>query len=84
MGWHQYESMLQNASTQTIDCQLQEDDPSTILYTSGTTGKPKGVLFSYRNILTVAQMIAVEMEVKPESRILLMMPLTHSAPLHLF
>lgn len=83
-GWHQYETMLQNASTQTIDCQLQEDDPSTILYTSGTTGKPKGVLFSYRNILTVAQMIAVEMEVKPESRILLMMPLTHSAPLHLF
>lgn len=84
VGWYQYESMLQNASTQTIDCQLQEDDPSTILYTSGTTGKPKGVLFSYRNILTVAQMIAVEMEVKPESRILLMMPLTHSAPLHLF
>lgn len=84
VGWHQYESMLQNASTQTIDCQLQEDEPSTILYTSGTTGKPKGVLFSYRNILTVAQMIAVEMEVKPESRILLMMPLTHSAPLHLF
>lgn len=83
-GWQHYETMLQNASTQTIDCQLQEDDPSTILYTSGTTGKPKGVLFSYRNILTVAQMIAVEMEVKPESRILLMMPLTHSAPLHLF
>lgn len=84
VGWLQYETMLQNASTQLIDCQLHEDDPSTILYTSGTTGKPKGVLFSYRNILTVAQMIAVEMEVKPESRILLMMPLTHSAPLHLF
>ncbi|KOY83964.1 long-chain-fatty-acid--CoA ligase [Lysinibacillus macroides] len=84
VGWLQYDIMLQNASTQTIDCQLHEDDASTILYTSGTTGKPKGVLFSYRNILTVAQMIAVEMEVKPESRILLMMPLTHSAPLHLF
>src|SRR5699024_5882996 len=61
-----------------------EDDVSTILYTSGTTGKPKGVLFSYRNILTVAQMMCVEMELKPESRILLMMPLSHSAPLHLF
>lgn len=83
-GWLSYEKILQNVSTQTIDCQLHEDDASTILYTSGTTGKPKGVLFSYRNILTVAQMIAVEMEVKPESRILLMMPLTHSAPLHLF
>ncbi len=83
-GWLNYETLIQHASTQTIDCQLNEDDASTILYTSGTTGKPKGVLFSYRNILTVAQMIAVEMEVKPESRILLMMPLTHSAPLHLF
>ncbi|MEY9974574.1 acyl-CoA synthetase (AMP-forming)/AMP-acid ligase II [Lysinibacillus sp. RC46] len=82
--WLIYESLIQHASSQTIDCQLNEDDVSTILYTSGTTGKPKGVLFSYRNILTVAQMIAVEMEVKPESRILLMMPLTHSAPLHLF
>jgi len=83
-GWLNYETLLQHTSVQTIDCQLNEDDVSTILYTSGTTGKPKGVLFSYRNILTVAQMIAVEMEVKPESRILLMMPLTHSAPLHLF
>ncbi|MGE7927788.1 class I adenylate-forming enzyme family protein [Lysinibacillus xylanilyticus] len=83
-GWLNYEALIQHASIQTIDCQLNEDDVSTILYTSGTTGKPKGVLFSYRNILTVAQMIAVEMEVKPESRILLMMPLTHSAPLHLF
>ena len=83
-GWLNYETLIQHASIQTIDCRLNEDDVSTILYTSGTTGKPKGVLFSYRNILTVAQMIAVEMEVKPESRILLMMPLTHSAPLHLF
>ncbi|MGE8033380.1 class I adenylate-forming enzyme family protein [Lysinibacillus sp. NPDC093692] len=84
VGWLNYETLIEHASTQTIDCQLNEEDVSTILYTSGTTGKPKGVLFSYRNILSVAQMIAVEMEVKPESRILLMMPLTHSAPLHLF
>ncbi|WP_342558660.1 long-chain-fatty-acid--CoA ligase [Metasolibacillus sp. FSL K6-0083] len=83
-GWLHYDTLLEQASTKTIECQLKEDDPSTILYTSGTTGKPKGVLFSYRNILAVAHMIAIEMEVKPESRILLMMPLTHSAPLHLF
>lgn len=62
----------------------KDDDPCTILYTSGTTGQPKGVLFSHRNVLTVAQMICTEMEMKPESRLLLMMPLSHSAPLHLF
>src|SRR5699024_3049368 len=79
-----FEFLLQVGSDQEIRCPLRDDDPSTILYTSGTTGKPKGVLFSYRNILTVAQMICVEMEMKPESRVLLMMPLSHSAPLHLF
>ncbi|PYF07502.1 class I adenylate-forming enzyme family protein [Ureibacillus chungkukjangi] len=83
-GWLSYTELLTESETTPIDCQLTEDDLSTILYTSGTTGKPKGVLFSYRNVLAVSQMIAIEMEVKPESRLLLMMPLTHSAPLHLF
>lgn len=83
-GWLSFEQLLETGSEINIVCQLLEDDESSILYTSGTTGKPKGVLFSYRNILTVAQMICVEMEMKPESRVLLMMPLSHSAPLHLF
>ncbi|WP_121616395.1 class I adenylate-forming enzyme family protein [Virgibacillus halodenitrificans] len=83
-NWMSFESLIDSGNSKAISCDLTEDDLSTILYTSGTTGDPKGVLFSYRNILTVANMICVEMEVKPESRILLMMPLSHSAPLHLF
>lgn len=82
--FYSFEQLIQSASILPVYCKLTEDDLSTILYTSGTTGKPKGVLFTNRNILTVAQMMAVEMEFKPESRVLLMMPLTHSAPLHLF
>lgn len=83
-NWESFIEVTSTASFDEIECLLTEDDLSTLLYTSGTTGKPKGVLFNYRNILTVAQMISVEMEFKPESRILLMMPLSHSAPLHLF
>ncbi|WP_347860842.1 AMP-binding protein [Salimicrobium sp. PL1-032A] len=82
--WSSFWQMLEAQKDTPIECYLREDDLSTILYTSGTTGKPKGVLFTYRSILNVAAMINIEMEVKPESRILLSMPLSHSAPLHLF
>ncbi|MEG0381238.1 MAG: AMP-binding protein, partial [Kurthia sp.] len=81
--WKSFGELIENASPEIVTCQLNEEDESTILYTSGTTGDPKGVLFSNRNILTVARMIAIEMNVKPESKNLLMMPLSHSAPLHL-
>jgi len=39
----------------------QSDDLSIIAYTSGTTGNPKGVILTYRNIVTTARN-AVEME----------------------
>ena len=83
-GWTSLDTLLNLEETPQIECWLSEEDDSTLLYTSGTTGKPKGVLLTNRNILAVATMIAIEMEVKPESRLLIMMPLTHSAPLNLF
>ncbi|WP_099159809.1 class I adenylate-forming enzyme family protein [Virgibacillus ndiopensis] len=82
--WHSFECLVQEGSSIEIPCELTENDEAALLYTSGTTGVPKGVVFTYRNILTVATMICIEMTMKPESRVLHMMPLSHSAPLHLF
>lgn len=55
-----------------------------LLYTSGTTGRPKGVLFQQKAIQSVATMIALEMAMSPQSKLLHLMPFTHSAPLNLF
>ncbi|MBD8036808.1 AMP-binding protein [Solibacillus sp. A46] len=84
LHWQSFEQFQQSGNYEAVVCDLLEDDESTLLYTSGTTGNPKGVLLTNRNVLAVSHMIAIEMEVKPESRLLIMMPLTHSAPLNLF
>lgn len=77
-------ALIESGSTKPIECTSEEDALSTMLYTSGTTGRPKGVLLSQRNILTVATMMCIETGMNDDSRILHMMPLSHSAPLHLF
>lgn len=62
---------------------LDNDDPCVLLYTSGTTGRPKGVLFNHNAIRDVGTMFALEMSFTPQSRLLSLMPFTHSAPLNL-
>ena len=81
--WLSVNQLLSENST-AIDCDATENDEVSILYTSGTTGDPKGVVFTHRSILTVSTMISIEMTMNEHSRVLHMMPLSHSAPLHLF
>jgi long-chain acyl-CoA synthetase len=51
---------------------------ATIVYTSGTTGKPKGVMLSHRNILSVSEGSGTAMHVKPSQRLLSFLPLSHT------
>lgn len=83
-NWRSFETLVEQGSEETIHCTLDDNDEATMLYTSGTTGKPKGVIFTYRNITSVATMMCIETKMSNESCMLHMMPLSHSAPLHLF
>jgi acyl-CoA synthetase (AMP-forming)/AMP-acid ligase II len=38
------------------DSPIAEDDPATIMFTSGTTGRPKGALISHRNLIAFLQL----------------------------
>ncbi|HEX4858571.1 MAG TPA: long-chain fatty acid--CoA ligase [Usitatibacteraceae bacterium] len=52
-------------------------DLATIVYTSGTTGKPKGVMLSHRNMLANVQSGLAVYEVYPEDVFLSFLPLSH-------
>ncbi len=55
-----------------------EDDLAAILYTSGTTGNPKGVMLSHKNILSnVINTLGIQ-DVTHEDRLLSVLPLPHT------
>jgi acyl-CoA synthetase (AMP-forming)/AMP-acid ligase II len=71
--------------------EVAEDDPAAIVYTSGTSGRPKGAVHSHRNLLAVVEyhrmndalMAAFGDPTDPRDRsYLLVLPLFHIASLH--
>jgi acyl-CoA synthetase (AMP-forming)/AMP-acid ligase II len=53
------------------------DDVALLMYTSGTTGMPKGVMLSQRNLAANAEAISAEHQLGAEDRVLAVLPLYH-------
>lgn len=57
---------------------LRGDDVALLLYTSGTTGHPKGVMLTHGNLVSATRIVARAFEIGPQDRTLCVMPLFHT------
>lgn len=57
-------------------------DELAVLYTSGTTSRPKGVVISHAAFLAVGDTVAGHIRLRPDDRILVVLPLFHGNALY--
>ena len=72
-----YDDLLDQESSEYQWPELSEDTSSALCYTSGTTGNPKGVLYSHRSTILHAISIAGTMGFHSSSAVLPVVPMFH-------
>lgn len=77
-----YEEQISGMSSERPGCELHEDDLYAIMYTSGTTGTPKGVMHSHRSMIDQSTIMSAVMRITKNERGLSVAPMFHCAELH--
>jgi acyl-CoA synthetase (AMP-forming)/AMP-acid ligase II len=76
-GYVGYEQWLAAASQQEPGVLVDSEEPWTFMYTSGTTGKPKGVVRSHESYLAQYYVDVANMGLLPTDKVLMVMPMCH-------
>ncbi|MEU6350993.1 o-succinylbenzoate--CoA ligase [Streptomyces sp. NPDC047072] len=79
----EYEELLAAAPTEPIDEPVTPDDTCIIMYTSGTTGRPKGAMLTHGNLTWNAINVLVDTDLIADERALVSAPLFHTAGLNM-
>lgn len=81
-GWQDYESLLAAAAPQPPSVDVRPRDLFALMYTSGTTGRPKGAMRSHEGNALLAFATALEFGLSRDDTGLLVMPLCHANSLY--
>ncbi|MBE9569805.1 MAG: long-chain-fatty-acid--CoA ligase [Proteobacteria bacterium] len=73
-----FDALLEPHSSEEPRVSLSEESCASIVYTSGTTGIPKGVMLSHRNHLADTRNTVIEISLKPMDRALNLLPFYHT------
>ena len=83
-GWTSFEELIAKAAGDEPEQAVVPDDPWCLMYTSGTTGNPKGAIRSHRGMAMLAFMTQVELGLSRHDDALLVMPMCHANSLNFF
>lgn len=72
-----FSTLLSETTTVVDPILLKEDDNAIILYTSGTTGYPKGAILTHKNLFSNARDVAKYLEILTDDRVIATLPVFH-------
>ncbi len=76
-GARYYEGLLEEASAREPEVDVDEEEIAILMYTGGTTGLPKGVLMTHRNIMTAVIAAALSCGFRYDDATCFVLPLFH-------
>ncbi|WP_296806398.1 long-chain-fatty-acid--CoA ligase [Thiocapsa sp.] len=73
-----FSAMMRSAAPAPARARDPHHATAAILYTSGTTGRPKGAMLSHANLIANADGVAQALALTPADRILVVLPMFHA------
>lgn len=74
-----FEDLLEMGNSATFkDIEISENDLATLIYSSGTTGKPKGIMITHKNLASQMVALTKTLKLKETKTVTVVLPIWHA------